>query len=145
MIRRPPRSTLFPYTTLFRSPCTCRSSRWDRRSDPRSRRAARGGAGPRPLARRDAPPRRWTDSRMLRTLSDSHVLPWLCLLLGLMVGSFLNVVIHRLPIMLVRDWRGQALEVLAEWAREKDAPAALEPLAPALEQLVGEHASSAPY
>src|SRR2546427_2674460 len=24
MIRRPPRSTLFPYTTLFRSPCTSR-------------------------------------------------------------------------------------------------------------------------
>src|SRR3712207_7487434 len=24
MIRRPPRSTLFPYTTLFRSPCTVR-------------------------------------------------------------------------------------------------------------------------
>src|SRR2546422_7726184 len=23
MIRRPPRSTLFPYTTLFRSPCHC--------------------------------------------------------------------------------------------------------------------------
>src|SRR5256885_3525450 len=23
MIRRPPRSTLFPYTTLFRSVCTC--------------------------------------------------------------------------------------------------------------------------
>src|SRR5256885_12643150 len=23
MIRRPPRSTLFPYTTLFRSPSTC--------------------------------------------------------------------------------------------------------------------------
>src|SRR2546427_8270058 len=23
MIRRPPRSTLFPYTTLFRSPTTC--------------------------------------------------------------------------------------------------------------------------
>src|SRR5256885_7842556 len=23
MIRRPPRSTLFPYTTLFRSPCQC--------------------------------------------------------------------------------------------------------------------------
>src|SRR5260370_17711382 len=27
MIRRPPRSTLFPYTTLFRSPCTCLISR----------------------------------------------------------------------------------------------------------------------
>src|SRR6478672_201478 len=25
MIRRPPRSTLFPYTTLFRSPARCRS------------------------------------------------------------------------------------------------------------------------
>src|SRR5438876_3505493 len=25
MIRRPPRSTLFPYTTLFRSPCTISS------------------------------------------------------------------------------------------------------------------------
>src|SRR5438067_6979687 len=30
MIRRPPRSTLFPYTTLFRSPCSPpkRGSRW---------------------------------------------------------------------------------------------------------------------
>src|SRR2546427_4732190 len=26
MIRRPPRSTLFPYTTLFRSPCAARST-----------------------------------------------------------------------------------------------------------------------
>src|SRR2546422_7520485 len=26
MIRRPPRSTLFPYTTLFRSPSTCSAS-----------------------------------------------------------------------------------------------------------------------
>src|SRR5256885_11635887 len=25
MIRRPPRSTLFPYTTLFRSSCNCKS------------------------------------------------------------------------------------------------------------------------
>src|SRR5437588_5833403 len=36
MIRRPPRSTLFPYTTLFRAPhpsCTCRPSC---RSRPRS-------------------------------------------------------------------------------------------------------------
>src|SRR3712207_7543146 len=27
MIRRPPRSTLFPYTTLFRSRCTCHMRR----------------------------------------------------------------------------------------------------------------------
>ncbi len=29
-----------------------------------------------------------------------------------MVGSFLNVVIYRLPIMLERDWRAQAADVL---------------------------------
>src|SRR2546428_5678019 len=28
MIRRPPRSTLFPYTTLFRSPTRARSAAW---------------------------------------------------------------------------------------------------------------------
>jgi leader peptidase (prepilin peptidase)/N-methyltransferase len=33
-------------------------------------------------------------------------------LLGLIVGSFLNVVIYRLPIMLERDWRSQAMELL---------------------------------
>src|SRR2546430_7759896 len=31
MIRRPPRSTLFPYTTLFRS---CHVDRWDERHQP---------------------------------------------------------------------------------------------------------------
>jgi leader peptidase (prepilin peptidase) / N-methyltransferase len=34
-----------------------------------------------------------------------------CLVLGLLVGSFLNVVIHRLPIMLDREWRTQAAEL----------------------------------
>jgi leader peptidase (prepilin peptidase)/N-methyltransferase len=34
-------------------------------------------------------------------------------LLGLVIGSFLNVVIYRLPIILERDWREQAAEVLA--------------------------------
>ncbi|SEQ86396.1 leader peptidase (prepilin peptidase) / N-methyltransferase [Azotobacter beijerinckii] len=33
-------------------------------------------------------------------------------LLGLVVGSFLNVVIHRLPKMMLRDWQAQAREVL---------------------------------
>jgi leader peptidase (prepilin peptidase) / N-methyltransferase len=32
--------------------------------------------------------------------------------LGLCVGSFLNVVIYRFPIMLERDWRAQAAELL---------------------------------
>src|SRR3974390_949901 len=31
---------------------------------------------------------------------------------GLMVGSFLNVVIYRLPIILEREWRAQAAELL---------------------------------
>ncbi|UVE18516.1 A24 family peptidase [Pseudomonas sp. LS44] len=44
----------------------------------------------------------------------SHVLAFvLCaLLLGLLVGSFLNVVIHRLPKMMLSDWKAQAREVL---------------------------------
>tara|TARA_R110002110_G_scaffold121431_2_gene297247 strand:- start:83480 stop:84379 length:900 start_codon:yes stop_codon:yes gene_type:complete len=35
-------------------------------------------------------------------------------LLGLFVGSFLNVVIYRLPIMLQRDWLNQCTEFLSE-------------------------------
>ncbi len=35
-------------------------------------------------------------------------------LLGLIVGSFLNVIIHRLPIMLEQDWRVQCLEFLGQ-------------------------------
>jgi leader peptidase (prepilin peptidase)/N-methyltransferase len=44
----------------------------------------------------------------------SHVLAIvLCaLLIGLLIGSFLNVVIYRLPKMMQRDWREQACEVL---------------------------------
>ena len=34
-------------------------------------------------------------------------------LIGLIVGSFLNVVIYRLPIILEREWRTQAAEVLS--------------------------------
>ena len=36
----------------------------------------------------------------------------LATLLGLLVGSFLNVVIYRLPVMMQRDWRKQAREIL---------------------------------
>ncbi|PAU66020.1 prepilin peptidase [Pseudomonas sp. PIC25] len=44
----------------------------------------------------------------------SHVLAFvLCaLVLGLLIGSFLNVVIHRLPKMMHRDWQSQARELL---------------------------------
>src|SRR3712207_8473050 len=52
MIRRPPRSTLFPYTTLFRSPPRSR-----RPARPRARRdrAARSRACPRAAAPRRRP------------------------------------------------------------------------------------------
>jgi leader peptidase (prepilin peptidase)/N-methyltransferase len=44
----------------------------------------------------------------------SHALAFvLCaLLIGLLIGSFLNVVVYRLPLMMQRDWREQAREVL---------------------------------
>ena len=35
----------------------------------------------------------------------------LCGIAGLLVGSFLNVVIHRLPKMLEREWRAQCAEL----------------------------------
>ncbi|WP_252272670.1 prepilin peptidase [Pseudomonas subflava] len=36
----------------------------------------------------------------------------LATMLGLLIGSFLNVVIYRLPVMMQRDWRQQAREIL---------------------------------
>lgn len=38
--------------------------------------------------------------------------PWVLGVLGLLVGSFLNVVIHRLPIMMERQWQQDAAEAL---------------------------------
>src|SRR2546430_12505196 len=48
MIRRPPRSTLFPYTTLFRSPCLVMQSVLQRRQRLRVgvRAQQQSGAGP---------------------------------------------------------------------------------------------------
>ncbi|HKM38272.1 MAG TPA: A24 family peptidase [Thiopseudomonas sp.] len=40
-------------------------------------------------------------------------------LLGLLVGSFLNVLVYRLPKMMMRDWRSQAREVLEMPAEEQ--------------------------
>lgn len=34
------------------------------------------------------------------------------LLLGLLIGSFLNVVVYRLPVMMQREWQAQAKEIL---------------------------------
>jgi leader peptidase (prepilin peptidase)/N-methyltransferase len=40
--------------------------------------------------------------------------PWVLALLGLAVGSFLNVVVHRLPLMLERQWWGDVGAQLAD-------------------------------
>ena len=38
--------------------------------------------------------------------------PWALAALGLCIGSFLNVVIHRLPLMMERDWKLESAEFL---------------------------------
>ena len=49
-------------------------------------------------------------------LLDSTVLGIACGFLGLLVGSFLNVVVHRLPKMMDNDWRCQCAELRGEQA-----------------------------
>ena len=52
------------------------------------------------------------------TLQAFEQMPWLFLgtvfVLGLLVGSFLNVVIYRLPLMMQREWRRECLEFLEQ-------------------------------
>src|SRR5437868_7993023 len=67
MIRRPPRSTLFPYTTLFRSTESCRApQRCVSRECRRGHR--RHGQG-----HRDRAPRSRTRDRKSTRLNSSHV------------------------------------------------------------------------
>jgi len=49
-------------------------------------------------------------------LLQTSSLVWIvsCTILGLMVGSFLNVVIHRLPKMMQREWESQCAELRGE-------------------------------
>ncbi len=53
---------------------------------------------------------------------DPTTLAAVCGLFGLLIGSFLNVVIHRLPLMMERDWQAQCAELAGE------PPPAREPL-----------------
>ncbi len=55
---------------------------------------------------------------MIAMLADPAIFAVIAGLLGLMVGSFLNVVIHRLPIMMERDWAAQCAELRGETAAE---------------------------
>jgi leader peptidase (prepilin peptidase)/N-methyltransferase len=49
-------------------------------------------------------------------LAQPAVLPWVALALGLCIGSFLNVVIHRLPRMMEREWQAQCAELAGQAA-----------------------------
>src|SRR5258708_18275018 len=72
MIRRPPRSTLFPYTTLFRSTlraCRAQAARGSTRAFP----AGAGlGGGNRLRAFRTSPPRRKVERSRQVVRSEEH-------------------------------------------------------------------------
>jgi leader peptidase (prepilin peptidase)/N-methyltransferase len=60
---------------------------------------------------------------LLSYLESSRAFLWVVVgVLGLCVGSFLNVVIHRLPLMMQAQWRADCAEL------EGEAPAPAEPL-----------------
>ena len=52
-------------------------------------------------------------------LTQPAVLPWFALGFGLCVGSFLNVVIHRLPKMMEREWRAECAELAGQAAPQE--------------------------
>ena len=63
---------------------------------------------------------------MLDVLNQHSWLLYLCLLsLGLVVGSFLNVVIHRLPIMMESRWRKDCCELLEVEQEKQEQPLSL--------------------
>ena len=49
---------------------------------------------------------------MLSTTSEIFFTPFVLALFGLCIGSFLNVVIHRLPLMLERGWKQESADLL---------------------------------
>ena len=57
-------------------------------------------------------------------LTQPAVFPWVALVFGLCIGSFLNVVIHRLPRMMEREWLSQVPETLEEAESLKGKPEA---------------------
>ena len=59
---------------------------------------------------------------MLGSLAQPDAVGLLAVLFGLAIGSFLNVVIHRLPLMMERGWQAECAELRGE------APPTAEPL-----------------
>jgi leader peptidase (prepilin peptidase)/N-methyltransferase len=61
---------------------------------------------------------------LVNALAHPAVFPWVAALLGLLVGSFLNVVIHRLPKMMEHDWEAQCAELAQSKSAGSGIPAA---------------------
>lgn len=61
---------------------------------------------------------------MLYTLNNALAIPYVLIslvaLTGLLVGSFLNVVIYRLPVMMQRNWRKECSDYLQIELDEKE-------------------------
>jgi leader peptidase (prepilin peptidase)/N-methyltransferase len=57
---------------------------------------------------------------IFKALVEPAVFPWVCFVLGLAIGSFLNVVIHRLPKMMEREWQEQCAELRGESAPQPE-------------------------
>jgi leader peptidase (prepilin peptidase)/N-methyltransferase len=58
---------------------------------------------------------------MFDVLGSGEIFPFTLGILGLLVGSFLNVVIHRLPRMMEREWQVQCAELKEEALPETEA------------------------
>lgn len=56
--------------------------------------------------------------------------PWIAGLFGLAIGSFLNVAIYRLPVMLERKWRSQCQEILRPNKKNSSATKRFDLMAP---------------
>ena len=54
--------------------------------------------------------------------TDPVVYTAIALVVGLCVGSFLNVVVHRLPKMMEREWRAQCAELRGEGVPDENPP-----------------------
>lgn len=63
----------------------------------------------------------------MEALTQPNIFPFVAGLLGLLVGSFLNVVIHRLPRMMEREWQTQCAELRGEEVPEAETLSLLSP------------------